>query len=104
MEGIHIEICYSLSGGPKFAAAEKNAAEFIASLLQQYGWGVDKVTKHQDYDCLLYTSTRAKPVLRDQRARLENADRKENQAYRVQPDQLAPRGPKERQALKDCKV
>ena len=50
MEGIHIEICYSLSGGPKFAAAEKNAAEFIASLLQQYGWGVDKVTKHQDYD------------------------------------------------------
>ena len=50
MEGIHSEICYSLSGGPKFAAAEKNAAEFIASLLQQYGWGVDKVTKHQDYD------------------------------------------------------
>lgn len=50
MEGIHIEICYSLSGGPKFAAAEQNAAELIASLLKQYGWGMEKVTKHQDYD------------------------------------------------------
>ena len=50
MEGIHIEICYSLSGGPKFTAAEKNAAEFTASLLKKYGWGIGKVTKHQDYD------------------------------------------------------
>lgn len=50
MEGIHIEICYSLSGGPKFTAAEKNAAEFTAYLLKQYGWGINKVTKHQDYD------------------------------------------------------
>ena len=50
MEGIHVEICYSLSGGEKFAKAERNAAELIASLLKQYGWGVDKVTKHQDYD------------------------------------------------------
>lgn len=50
MYGIHIEICYSLSGGSKFTKAEQNAAEFIASLLKQYGWGIDKVTKHQDYD------------------------------------------------------
>lgn len=50
MEGIHIEICYSLSGGPRFAAAERNAAELIASLLNRYGWGMDRVTKHQDYD------------------------------------------------------
>lgn len=50
MEGIHIEICYSLSGGARFTAAEKNAAEFIASLLKKYGWGIDRVTKHQDYD------------------------------------------------------
>ena len=50
MEGIHIEICYSKSGGEKFAKAEQNAAEFTASLLKKYSWGIDKVTKHRDYD------------------------------------------------------
>ncbi len=50
MEGIHIEICYSLSGGTRFAAAEKNAVCLTVQLLRQYGWGVEKVTKHQDYD------------------------------------------------------
>lgn len=48
-EGIGIEICYSLSGGDRFVAAEKNAAKFIAQLLKERNWGVDKVTKHQDY-------------------------------------------------------
>lgn len=48
-EGIGIEICYSLSGGDRFRVAEENAAEFIAGLLIERGWGVDKVTKHQDY-------------------------------------------------------
>ena len=50
MNGIHIEICYSLSGGSRFTAAEKNAAEFVAYLLKKHGWGIEKVTKHQDYD------------------------------------------------------
>ncbi len=50
MEGIHIEICYSLHGGPRFEKAERNAAEYIASLLKEYGWGMAQVTKHQDYD------------------------------------------------------
>lgn len=50
MEGIHIEICYSLSGGQRFAKAEQNAAELTAQLLKRYGWGIAKVTKHQDYD------------------------------------------------------
>lgn len=49
MQGIAIEICYSKSGGDRFIKAEQNAAKFIASLLKQYGWGIDKVTKHQDY-------------------------------------------------------
>lgn len=48
-KGIAVEICYSKSGGDRFIKAEKNAAKFIASLLKQYGWGIDKVTKHQDY-------------------------------------------------------
>ena len=48
-EGIAIEICYSKSGGPKFEKAEKNAAELAARLLIDFGWDIDKVTKHQDY-------------------------------------------------------
>ncbi len=48
-EGIAIEICYSKSGGDRFNKAEENAAELIAGILKRYGWGIDKVTKHQDY-------------------------------------------------------
>lgn len=44
---INIEICYSLSGGEKFDQAEKLAAEYIAYLLKQYGWGIDKVGTHK---------------------------------------------------------
>lgn len=50
MEGIHIEICYSLSGGERFAKAEENAARLTARLMHEYGWSIDRVTKHQDYD------------------------------------------------------
>lgn len=49
MQGIAIEICYSKSGGDRFIKAEQNAAKFIAQLLKEKGWGIDKVTKHQDY-------------------------------------------------------
>ena len=48
-EGIAIEICYSKSGGDRFIKAEQNAVELIVDILKRYGWGVDKVTKHQDY-------------------------------------------------------
>lgn len=48
-EGIGIEICYSKSGGTKFTKAEQNAVELIVYLLKKYNWGIDKVTKHQDY-------------------------------------------------------
>ena len=48
-QGIAIEICYSKSGGDKFIKAEQNAAKLIAQLLKERGWGIDKVTKHQDY-------------------------------------------------------
>lgn len=46
---ISIEICYSKSGGERFEKAEKLAAKYIAYLLKQYGWGIEKVSKHQDY-------------------------------------------------------
>ena len=53
-KGISIEICYSKSGGEKFKDAERLAAEYIAYLLKQYKWEIDKVKKHQDFsnkDC-----------------------------------------------------
>lgn len=48
-KGISIEICYSKSGGDIFTAAENHAAKFIAYLLYERGWGIEKVTKHKDY-------------------------------------------------------
>ena len=44
---INIEICYSKSGGERFDKAEELAAEYIAYLLKEYGWGIDKVGTHQ---------------------------------------------------------
>lgn len=49
-EGISIEICYSKSGGDRFIKAEQNAVELIVDILKRYGWGIDRVTKHQDYN------------------------------------------------------
>lgn len=49
MKSIGIEICYSKSGGARYTAAEENAVQYIAKLLKQYGWGIDRVKKHQDW-------------------------------------------------------
>ena len=49
LEGIAIEICYSKSGGDRFIKAEQNAAELAARLLLDFGWGIERITKHQDY-------------------------------------------------------
>ena len=46
---IAIEICYSTGDPNIFEEAENLAACYIAYLLKQYGWGIDKVSKHQDY-------------------------------------------------------
>lgn len=46
---IGIEICYSLNGGDRFVKAEKLAAKFIAQLLDERGWNISKVKKHQDW-------------------------------------------------------
>lgn len=48
-KSIGIEICYSKSGGSRFTAAEKNAAAYIATLLKQKGWGLDRVKRHKDW-------------------------------------------------------
>ena len=48
-KGISLEICYSKSGGDRFKEAERLAAEYTVHLLKQYGWGIDKVKKHDDF-------------------------------------------------------
>lgn len=48
-KSIGIEICYSKSGGAKYEQAEANAIEYIAHLLKQYGWGIDRLKWHRDW-------------------------------------------------------
>ena len=55
-----IEICYSMDNGysgsksARYKAAEENAALYIAHVLKQYGWGMDRLKRHYDWsgkDC-----------------------------------------------------
>lgn len=46
---IHIEICYSKSGGSKFLAAEKRAAKETAALLKQFKWDISRIKTHKDF-------------------------------------------------------
>ncbi|WP_409370271.1 N-acetylmuramoyl-L-alanine amidase family protein [Lysinibacillus sp. 38-6] len=49
-KSIGVEICYSKSGGARYIAAEENAVKYIASLLKRFGWGIERVKKHQDWN------------------------------------------------------
>ncbi|WP_445430025.1 N-acetylmuramoyl-L-alanine amidase [Bacillus atrophaeus] len=49
-KSIGVEICYSKSGGARYRAAEALAIKFVAQLLNERGWGVDRVRKHQDWN------------------------------------------------------
>ncbi|PSA95851.1 N-acetylmuramoyl-L-alanine amidase [Bacillus atrophaeus] len=49
-KSIGVEICYSKSGGAKYKAAEALAIKFVAQLLKERGWGIDRVRKHQDWN------------------------------------------------------
>lgn len=46
---IAIEICYSTGDLEKFKKAEINCAKYVASLLKEFGWGIERVKKHQDW-------------------------------------------------------
>ncbi|MEC1709822.1 N-acetylmuramoyl-L-alanine amidase family protein [Bacillus mojavensis] len=46
---IGVEVCYSKSGGERYKKAETLAIKFIAQLLKERGWGVDRVKKHQEW-------------------------------------------------------
>ncbi|MCY9407706.1 N-acetylmuramoyl-L-alanine amidase [Bacillus inaquosorum] len=49
-KSIGVEICYSKSGGARYKATEKLAIKFVAQLLKERGWDVDRVRKHQDWN------------------------------------------------------
>lgn len=46
---ISIEICYSTGDLEQFKKAELLAAKFIAYKLKEKCWGIERVSKHQDY-------------------------------------------------------
>ncbi|KXZ17760.1 N-acetylmuramoyl-L-alanine amidase [Bacillus nakamurai] len=46
---IGVEVCYSKSGGERYKKAEALAIKFIAQLLKERGWGIDRLRKHQDW-------------------------------------------------------
>lgn len=46
---IGIEVCYSKSGGEKYKKAEALAIQFIAQLLHERKWGVERVVPHKHW-------------------------------------------------------
>ncbi|MEH7355684.1 N-acetylmuramoyl-L-alanine amidase [Neobacillus drentensis] len=48
-KSLHVEICYSKSGGTRYYQAEGLAIQFVAQLLKERGWGIDRVKKHEDW-------------------------------------------------------
>jgi hypothetical protein len=46
---IGIEVCYSKSGGDRYNKAEALAIKFIAQLLKERGWGIDRVRTHKSW-------------------------------------------------------
>jgi N-acetylmuramoyl-L-alanine amidase len=46
---LHLEICYSKSGGERYNKAEENAVRYLAQELRKKGWSIDRVKKHQDF-------------------------------------------------------
>jgi N-acetylmuramoyl-L-alanine amidase len=48
-KSLHIEICYSKSGGERYKKAEANTIKYTAQLLKERGFGIDRVKKHEDW-------------------------------------------------------
>lgn len=48
-KSIGVEICYSKSGGERYRKAEALAIKFIAQLLRERGWGIERVRTHQQW-------------------------------------------------------
>lgn len=46
---IHIEICRSTGDEATFRKCEQNCAEYVATLLKQYGWTTANIKQHHDF-------------------------------------------------------
>ena len=86
-EGISIEICYSKSGGSRFILAEERAARLIADILDEKGWDISKVTKHQDYSGK-YCPHRTLDMGWDRFLKMIESERKTSFKVRVTADSL----------------
>lgn len=106
-KGLAIEICYSESGGDRFIAAEKLAAKFIAFKLNEKGWGIDKVKKHQDF-CTKYCPHRTLDMgwqrfldmIQTELNALKPQDTSDNIRYRVQVGYYAVKANAEKMAAR----
>ncbi|WDS60608.1 N-acetylmuramoyl-L-alanine amidase [Bacillus phage BC-7] len=47
-KSIGVEICYSMSGGPRYRKAELNAIDHISDLMVRFGIPISKVKTHQE--------------------------------------------------------
>lgn len=48
-KAIHVEICYSKSGGKRYEEAEENGVLLIANLLHERGWDIKRVRSHNSF-------------------------------------------------------
>lgn len=48
-KSIGIEICFSKSGGERYRKAEALATQFVAQLLHERKWGIDRVKSHKHW-------------------------------------------------------
>ncbi|WP_354004546.1 peptidoglycan recognition protein family protein [Alkalihalophilus pseudofirmus] len=49
-KSIGVEVCYSRSGGERFNKARELGIKFIAQLLHERNWNVNRLKKHQDWN------------------------------------------------------
>lgn len=48
--GIGIEICYQTGSDALYKKSVDNAVIYVADVLKQYGWGVDRLRRHRDFN------------------------------------------------------
>lgn len=46
---ISVEICFSKSGGKRYNDSVRNSIVYVASLLHDFGWGIDRIKWHRDW-------------------------------------------------------
>lgn len=89
-KSISVEVCYSKNGGEKYEKANKLANKFIAQLLHERGWGVDRVKSHQFWSgkyCphRILSEGRWKEIIKDIQKELDSLNGKKTTAQKSAP-------------------